>query len=98
MRIIAKGTLREFWKQNPDAETGLRFWYTKISKNDWNTPNDVITCFNGADTVGNGRIDFNICKSKYRLIVFFRCDFQIAYVRFIGTHKEYNAINDIQTL
>ena len=98
MRIIAKGTLREFWEQNPDAETGLRFWYTKISKNDWNTPNDVINGFNGADTVGNGRIVFNICKNKYRLIVFFRYDIQVAYIRFIGNHKEYDAINDIQTL
>lgn len=96
MRIIAKGTLREFWEQNSDAETGLRFWYAKISKNDWNNPNEVITGFNGADTVGNGRIVFNICKNKYRLIVFFRYDIQIAYIRFIGTHKEYDAITDIQ--
>ncbi|AUD02438.1 type II toxin-antitoxin system HigB family toxin [Spirosoma pollinicola] len=98
MRIIAKGTSREFWEQNPDAETGLRFWYTKISKNDCNTPNDVINGFNGADTVGNGRIVFNICKNKYCLIIFFRYDIQVAYIRFIGNHKEYDAINDIQTL
>lgn len=98
MRIIAKGTLREFWEQNPDAETGLRFWYAKISKRDWNTPNDIITSFNSADTVGNGRVVFNICKNKYRLIVFFRYDIQIAYVRFVGNHKEYDAINDIQNI
>ena len=98
MRIIAKGTLREFWERNPDAETGLRFWYTKISKSDWNNPNEVIISFNGADTVGSGRIVFNIYKNKYRLIVFFRYDIQIAYIRFIGTHKEYDAIKDIQII
>ena len=98
MRIIAKGTLREFWEQHPDAETGLRVWYTKISKNEWHTPNEVITGFNGADTVGNGRIVFNIACNKYRLVVFFRYDTQIAYIRFIGTHKSYDAITDIQTI
>ena len=98
MRVIAKGTLREFWEHNPDAETGLRFWYTRITKNGWNNPNEVISGFNGADTVGNGRVVFNICKNKYQLIVFFRYDIQIAYIRFIGTHKEYDAIDDIQTI
>lgn len=98
MRVIAKGTLREFWEQNSDAETGLRFWYVRITKNDWTNPNEVIAGFKGADTVGNGRIVFNICKNKCRLIVFFRYDTRIAYIRFIGTHNEYDAINDIQTI
>ena len=98
MRIIAKRTLRDFWETYPDAETALRYWFEQISKQDWQSPNEVINAFNGADTVGNGRIVFNIGGNKYRLIIKFVYETQICYVRFIGTHKEYDKIRNIQKI
>lgn len=98
MRVIAKSTLREFWEKYPDAQPGLLFWHDKIKKENWSNPNAVIEAFRGADTVGNGRIVFNIAKNKYRLIVKFVYETQICYVRFVGTHQEYDRITDIQTI
>lgn len=98
MRIIAKRTLREFWEAHPDAETGLRYWFEQIGKHNWQTPNEIISAFNGADTVGNGRIVFNIAGNKYRLIIKFVYETQICYVRFLGSHKEYDKIRNIQEI
>lgn len=98
MRVVSKGTLRDFWEKHPDSELSLRQWFERISKGKWNTPNRIIESFSGADTVGNGRIVFNIGHNKYRLVVKFLYEAQICYIRFIGTHKEYDKIEDIQTI
>jgi mRNA interferase HigB len=98
MRVIAKSTLREFWEKYPDAQASLVFWYDKILKENWSNPNTIIESFRGADTVGNGRIVFNVAKNKYRLVVKFVYETQICYVRFVGTHQEYDRIRDIQTI
>jgi mRNA interferase HigB len=98
MRIIAKGTLRDFWGKHPDSEAGLRHWFEKITEQGWANPNSVIEGFSGADTVRNGRIVFNIARNKYRLIVKFVYETQIGYIRFVGTHKEYDKIEDIQDI
>ena len=83
MRIIAKSTLRDFWETYPDAETSLRYWFEQIGKQDWQSPNEVINAFNGADTVGNGRIVFNIGGNKYRLVAAFDYEFKVCWVKFI---------------
>jgi mRNA interferase HigB len=100
MRIIAKGTLRSFWEKNTfkDSEQQLKAWYEAITDRNWLNPQDMIRYFQDADNVGNGRIVFNICRNKYRLIVAFRYDIQVGYIRFIGTHKEYDKISDIKTI
>lgn len=98
MRIITKGTLREFWEQYPDSEQELKYWYDKIKNANYQTPNDVIIDNPRTDTVGNNRIVFNICRNKYRLIALFRYKLQTVYIRFIGTHKEYNSIEDIKNI
>ena len=100
MRIIAKSTLVSFWgkSQNKDAEQPLKSWYKAITERDWKSPNEIIDYFKDADQVGNGRIVFNICRNKYRLIVAFRYDKQIGFVRFINTHKEYDKITDIKNI
>jgi mRNA interferase HigB len=100
MRVISKGTLRTFWEQleYKDAEQPLKCWYKAITESEWTAPQAVTNYFNGADYVGNGRIVFNICGNKYRLIVALRYDIQVAYVRFIGTHKEYDRIVDIRVI
>ena len=96
MRILARSTLRDFWEQYPDAETGLKTWFTKIRKTEYKAPAEVIRDFKGADYV-NGFIVFNIAKNKYRLVVALRYDTQICYIHFIGTHHEYDKI-DFSTL
>lgn len=96
MRILSKSTLRKFWELYPDSRPSLEFWYDTVENTVFKTPNDIIKHFKNADTVGNGRIVFNITQNKYRLIVKFEYDRQLAFVRFIGTHKEYDKITDIQ--
>jgi mRNA interferase HigB len=96
MRVIKREPLVLFWTKYPDAETGLAIWYKRITSKHWASPNEIMANFTGTDQVGNGRIVFDIGGNKYRLIVFFRYDLQIAYVRFVGTHAEYDRIKDIQ--
>ncbi len=98
MRIITKGTLKFFWDQYPDSEQELKFWYSKIQKASYQNPNEVKKDTPSADNMGNNRFVFNICHNKYRLIVVFRYRLQRVYIRFIGTHKEYDKISDIKNI
>lgn len=98
MRIITKGTLREFWKEYPDSEQDLKIWYEKMKNAKYQNSNDVIQDTPKTDTVGNNRIVFNICRNKYRLIALFRYKLQTIYIRFIGTHKEYDKIENIKDI
>jgi len=96
MRILARSTLRDFWEQNPDAETGLKTWFTKIKKAEYTTPAEIIKDFKSADYV-HGFIVFNIAKNKYRLVTAFRYDKQICYIHFVDIHAAYDKI-DFKTL
>lgn len=98
MRIITKGTLREFWELYPDAEQELKFWYDKMKNANYQSPNEVIEGNPRSDTVGKNRIVFNICRNKYQLIAVFRYKLQTVYIRFIGTHKEYDKIENIREI
>ena len=98
MRIFTKGTLRNFWEQYPDAKASLEFWYDTIETASFRQPNEVLNHFRTADTVGNGRIVFNIAGNKYRLIAKFQYEIQFVFVRFIGTHKEYDKIENIANI
>jgi mRNA interferase HigB len=93
MRIHALKTLKSFWNKYPDAEPNLRHWYGKMEGGTYANPQEVIMQFKGADYVGNERIVFNIARNKYRLIVSFNCDYQLCFVKFVGTHKEYDRID-----
>ena len=98
MHIIAISTLRDFWEKHPDAEGSLRAWHSEIKKSAYKNPNEVIRDYPMADIVKNNRVVFNICHNKYRLIVTFRYKLKRVYVRFIGTHKEYDTIKGISTI
>lgn len=98
MRIITRGTLRGFWERYPDAEQELKYWHEKIKNADYRTASEVIADNPRADTVGNNRIVFNICRNRYRLIALFRYQMQRVYIRFIGTHKDYDRITDIRNI
>ena len=92
-RIIAKRTLREFWEKNPDCEQHLKTWYETAKKSNWQNSNEIKEIFRNASVVGNNRVVFNIKGNHYRLIVKFNFERQWAFIRFIGTHKEYDKIN-----
>lgn len=98
MRIFSRRTLRSFWEAHPDAKASLEFWYKTVENTDFDYPSDVIALFKKSDVVGNRHIVFNIARNKYRLIVKFEYERRSAYVRFIGTHKEYDKIEDIKNL
>ena len=97
MRIFSRNTLQEFWTTHSDSKTGLLSWYDKVSKSEYNNPQEVISDFKGADYVGNERIVFNIARNKYRLIVSFNYEFKVCWVKFAGTHKEYDKV-DVKTI
>lgn len=93
MRIIARKTLRVFWERNPDAEEPLRSWYREVGKEDWDTPAKVKRRYGTARIVGGNRVVFNIKGNDYRLVVKINYAYRIVYVRFVGTHKEYDAVD-----
>ncbi len=95
MRIIAKRTLREFWEENPDAEAPLLAWYREVEKEDWETPAELKEKYGNASIIGDKRVVFNIKGNDYRLVVRINYPAGIVYVRFIGTHADYENI-DVQ--
>ena len=93
MPIIAKRTLREFWERHPDAEQPLQTWYKSTELAQWETPSDVKSDYGHASILANNRVCFNIAGNKYRLIVKIEYKFRIVYIRFVGTHAEYDAVD-----
>lgn len=93
MRIIARRTLREFWKKHPDAEQALRAWYHDVKIARWKTPTEIRRIYRNASFVANNRVVFNIRGNMYRVIVAINYDFGIVYVRFVGTHREYDKVD-----
>lgn len=93
MRIIALRTLREFWEEHPDSEQQLRAWYQKAVGAEWRTPAEVKEAYRSASILANNRVIFNIKGNDYRLVVRIRYDIQIIYIRFVGSHTEYDKID-----
>jgi len=91
-RIFARGTLRDFWENYPDTEQYLKTWYDTVLQSDWKTPADVKKSYATASILKNGKIVFNIKGKSYRLVVKINFEKQWVFIRFIGTHEEYNKI------
>ena len=98
MRIISKSTLVEYYTKEPKAKTALEEWYEKTKKSEWVCFADIKNTFNSVDAVGNQRYVFNIKGNDYRLIVLIQFTPKTVYIRFVGTHKEYEAIKDIKNI
>ena len=92
-RIIAKRTLREFWENHADSEQYLKTWYQTAKNSNWKSPNDVKMTYINASILKNNRVVFNIKGNSYRLIVKFNYIKQWAFIRFVGTHAEYDKID-----
>jgi len=96
MRIIALSTLKSFWANNPhyrDAEQQTLSWYRFTLKADWSSPAEVKSDFGNASILKDGRVVFNIAGNKYRLVTWINYSYKIVYIRFIGTHAQYDEID-----
>jgi len=93
MRIIALSTLRVFWERHPDAELPLRNWYAEASRADWSTPVEIKAAYRNASFVANNRVVFNIKGNDYRLVAAVHYDRKQMFIRFVGTHRQYDKIN-----
>ena len=92
-RIFAKSTLREFWEKFPDSEQYLKTWYDAAMSSNWKSPADVKRTYANASILKENRIVFNIKDNSYRLVAKFNFEKQWIFIRFIGSHKEYNKID-----
>jgi mRNA interferase HigB len=97
MRVIAKKTLKDYWRREPSAKAELEAWHSEARHAGWKTPADVKAKYGNASILRDGRAVFNICGNKYRLVVWVNYTYGVVYIRFIGTHREYDMI-DAQTI
>ena len=97
MRIIAKWTLRAFWKRYPKAKGPLEAWHQEVARADWATPSKVKAQFRSASVLQGNRVAFNIAGNHYRLIVKINYPYRVVYIRFIGSHTDYDTI-DVTTI
>ncbi|MEI6346419.1 MAG: type II toxin-antitoxin system HigB family toxin [Bacteroidota bacterium] len=93
MRVIAKSILREFWTEHNDCQEQLKAWYNEAEKSAWTNPSDIKKDYPSASILPGNRIVFNIKGNTYRLIVKINYKFGIVWIRFIGTHSEYDKID-----
>jgi len=93
LRVIARKTLREFWTKHSDCEQQLKSWYRETEKSEWQNANDIKREYTAASILGNNRVVFNIKGNNYRLVVKINFQYQMTWIRFVGTHKEYDRID-----
>jgi mRNA interferase HigB len=93
MRVIARRPLREFWKRYPLAEQPLKAWFAEVQAADWRDTVAIKRRYRHASFVGDNRVIFNVGGNKFRLVVHVNFDFGIVYIKFVGTHAEYDQID-----
>ncbi len=100
MRVIALSTLKAFLENEPsyaDAREPVMAWYRHVRSADWLTPADVKRDIGTASILKDGRAVFNVAGNKYRIVVWINYPYRVVYIRFIGTHRQYDTI-DAQTI
>lgn len=93
MRIISRRTLREFWEKHPDTAVPLQTWFRDVEQAAWNSPEDIKGVYRNASFLANNRVIFNIKGNRYRLVVVVVYQHGVVYIRFVGTHEEYDRID-----
>jgi mRNA interferase HigB len=95
MRIIARKTLKLFWQKPAyaDSEQPLRAWFREASAADWKSPAEIKADYRTASIIGDDRVVFNVGGNKYRLVVRINFAYRVVYIRFVGTHRQYDRIN-----
>ncbi|MFV0536803.1 MAG: type II toxin-antitoxin system HigB family toxin [Dysgonomonas sp.] len=94
MRIISRTRIKEYSKERPEAEIALNDWYSKTKRSDWENFSDLKKTFGSVDAVGNSNYVFNIKGNHFRLIARIFFEAKLVYILFIGTHAEYDKIED----
>ena len=97
MRIFSRSVLRAFWTIHADAEAPLKAWYDDVEKANWRSPHAVKSRYANASVLPDNRVVFNIRGNDYRVVVKIHYNTQFVYIRFIGTHHDYDAI-DAETI
>lgn len=92
LRVIAKKVLRDFWEIHADCEQQLKSWFQEASIAQWKNPNEIKLDFPSASILNDNRVIFNVKGNHYRLIVKLNYDYQMIWIRFIGTHAAYDKI------
>ena len=93
MHVISRRPLREFGEKHPDAKTALNAWFAEASRAEWSSFADIKAAYRSADVIAGNRVIFNIGGNKYRLVVKIAYKCRTVFVRFIGTHAEYDRID-----
>lgn len=93
MKIVAVRNLKAFWEKHPDAEQHLKAWADEAKKATWAQPADIKAQYRSASILKSRRVVFNIKGNDYRLVVAVAYRFQVVYVKFIGTHEEYDSVD-----
>ena len=93
MRIISRKILKEFWETHPNAEQPLLAWHADVKQANWGSPADIKKEYRHASFLANNRVVFNIKGNTYRLVAAIQYEFGIVYIRFVGTHREYDNID-----
>jgi mRNA interferase HigB len=93
LRVIAKKILREFWEKHSDCEQQLKSWFQEADKGTWKSLNELKSEYPSASILEDNRVCFNIKGNNYRLIVKINFNYQMMWIRFIGTHAEYVKID-----
>ena len=93
MRVIVRRRLREFWKRHRDGEGALKAWFAEAQAVDWKNPQGIKRRYKHASFMADNRVVFSIKGNKYRLVTHVNYDFGIVYIKFIGTHAEYDRID-----
>ena len=93
MRIIAKKTLRDSWERHPDSEQSLKAWYLEVREAEWATPAQLKDLYSSASILVNNRVVFDVEGNKNRLIVWIRYPQNMVYIKWLGTHAEFDHVN-----
>lgn len=93
MRLIARSTLVAFSDRHPETRASIEHWIAVVTKAGWQNTEEVKAAFAKAKVLNAERVRFEVAGGNYRLIVAFHFDLQIAFVKFVGTHKQYDAVD-----
>jgi mRNA interferase HigB len=93
MRVISRKKLKEFRERHPDVRQPLQAWHDDAKRTIWKSPADIKAVYRSASLIGNDRVVFNLKSSSHRLVVAIRYEYGIVFIRFVGTHQEYDRID-----
>ena len=93
MRVISRRILRQFWEKHPDAMIPLQTWFQDVERAKWSSPTDIKSLYQNASFLVNNRVVFNVKGNRYRLVVVVIYQHSLVYIRFVGTHAEYDRID-----